>query len=164
ATDPKVEIWDNDTTDWITTFANGDPIDTGTGNAALHPQLAIDRQDRVYVTYYQSFTGHNHIYLSRYDGTDVRIWDNDTTDWITTFANGDPIDTGTDNSAYNPQVVVDSNHIVYVTYYQSFTGKNHIYLSGYVDDPQSPSQPLPPSGGGGGGGCFVGTVVDGLGW
>ncbi|MBE9582620.1 MAG: hypothetical protein IMF18_13530, partial [Proteobacteria bacterium] len=81
-------IWDNDTSSRTTTFANGDPIDTGTTNHALNPQVAIDSNGTVYVAYRQTDAGIDRIYLSRYDGTDatdpkVEIWDNDTTDWIT---------------------------------------------------------------------------------
>ncbi|MCK4790322.1 MAG: hypothetical protein KAV87_41680, partial [Desulfobacteraceae bacterium] len=95
-------IWDNDTSSWTTTFANGDPIDTGTANDAFYPQVVVDSNDIVYFTYYQSFTGRDHIYLSRYDGTDVRIWDKGVPEWTDNFANGDPIDTGTANDASNP--------------------------------------------------------------
>jgi hypothetical protein len=126
-----IRIWDNNTTNWITTFADGDPIDTGTANDADSPELAIDGSDIVYVTYLQSDGAQNHIYLSRYDGTDVRIWDNDTTNWITAFLNGDPIDTGTANNADRPQLAIDANDIVYVTYLQSDGAQNHIYLSRY---------------------------------
>ncbi len=127
-----VRIWDNDTSDWTTTLADGDPIDTGTANQAGEPQLAIDANNVVYVAYLQSDGAQNHIYLSRYDGTDVRIWDNDISGWTTTFANGDPIDTGTANDAEDsPQLAIDANNIVYVTYYQSDGAQNHIYLSRY---------------------------------
>jgi hypothetical protein len=126
-----VRIWDNDTSNWTTTFANGDPIDTGTANGADEPQLAIDANDVVYVTYRQSDGAQDHIYLSRYDGTDVRIWDNDTTDWITNFAVGDPIDTGTANRAYEPQLAIDANNVVYVTYRQMGVANWCIYLSRY---------------------------------
>ncbi|HUV59060.1 MAG TPA: hypothetical protein VMW09_03005, partial [Desulfatiglandales bacterium] len=126
-----VRIWDNDTTGWTTTFLDGDPIDTGTANLAEYPQLAIDSNGVVYVTYYQSDGSNFHIYLSRYDGTDVRIWDNDTTGWTTTFLDGDPIDTGMANPSYRPQLAIDSNGVVYVTYYQSDGSNFHIYLSRY---------------------------------
>jgi hypothetical protein len=125
-----VRIWENDgTPGWTTTFSEGDPIDTGTTNDALFPQLGIDSNDAAYVTYYQSYGTKNHIYLSRCYGNDVRIWDNGTPGWTTTFANGDPIDTGTANDAYKPQLAIDSNNRVYITYYQSDGSNNHIYLS-----------------------------------
>ena len=126
-----VTIWDNDIANWTTTFADGDPIDTGTANDAEEPQLAIDANNVVYVTYVQSYGALEHICLGRYNGTDVRIWDNDISNWITTFADGDPIDTGTANNADNPQLAIDANNVVYVTYYQSDGARNHIYLSRY---------------------------------
>jgi hypothetical protein len=126
-----VRIWDNDTANWTTNLSDGDPIDTGTTNDAWVPQLAIDSKDVVYVTYRQFAGGNWHIFLSRYDGTDVRIWDNDTSNWTTTFANGDPIDTGTANGADEPQLAIDANDVVYVTYRQSDGAQDHIYLSRY---------------------------------
>ncbi|MHC4695068.1 MAG: CFI-box-CTERM domain-containing protein, partial [Planctomycetota bacterium] len=74
------------------------------------------------------------IYLSRYDGRDVRIWDNDIKGWTTTFANGDPIDTGTTNDAARPELRIDSNDVVYVTYMQSDGTNNHLYLSRVAAD------------------------------
>ena len=132
----NVRIWDNGTPGWTTTFADGDPIDTNTANGAYSPQLAIDSNDKTYVTYYQSYGSKNHIYLSRYNGTDVSIWNNDApAGWTTTFANGDPIDTGEPHSARNPQLAIDSNNLVYATYYQSDGSKNHIYLSSLYHSP-----------------------------
>jgi hypothetical protein len=126
-----VRIWDSNSSSWTTTFANGDPIDTGTANDAYSNQLAVDGAGRVYITYQQSNGSNLHVYLSRYDGTDVRIWDGNTSSWTTAFANGTPIDTGIAQSAITPQVAVDSTGRVYVTYYQSNGTKNHIYLSRY---------------------------------
>jgi len=124
-------IWDNDISDWTTAFANGDPIDTGTANDAEEPQLAIDANNVVYLTYVQSYGALEHICLGRYNGTDVRIWDNDISNWTTTFADGDPIDTGTANNADNPQLAIDANNVVYVTYEQLDGALEHIYLSRY---------------------------------
>ncbi len=39
-------------------------------------QLAVDSQDRVYVAFRQDDGAQDHVYLARYDGTDVKIWDN----------------------------------------------------------------------------------------
>jgi len=122
-----VDIWDNDTSDWITTFADGDPIDAATGNPAYAPQLSVDCNGRLYVTYYQYADAYR-IYLSRYDGTDVEIWDTGTLDWTDTFSNGDPIDAPTGFNTYAPQIAVDSSGRVYVTYYNT---EGHLYLSRY---------------------------------
>jgi hypothetical protein len=126
-----VRIWDNGASTWTTTFANGDPIDTGTANSAYSNQIATDSTGKVYIVYQQSDGANLHVYLSRYDGTDVRIWDNGASTWTTTFANGDPVDTGTAQNAITPQVAVDLNNKVYVTYYQSDGTKQRIYLSRY---------------------------------
>jgi hypothetical protein len=78
------------------------------------------------LAYHHSFAsdvGKYHLYLSRYDGTEVSIWDNDTSSWTTTLANGDPIDTGTANSVDEPQIAIDSTGIVYVTYAQEYGGQ-----------------------------------------
>ncbi len=156
-----VRIWDNDTVSWTTTFANGDPIDKGTAmDDAWEPQLAIDSDGVVYVTYWQSDGAPDHIYLSRHDGTDVRIWDNDTESWTTIMADGDPIDTGTANSARVPQLAVDSNGVVYVTYEHSDGAQNHIYLSRYQSTASTGSGNSTGDGGGGGG-CFIATAAFG---
>jgi len=80
------------------------------------------------------------------------IWDNDTTGWATTFANGDPIDAGTAHGVGLPQLAIDSNGVVYVTYDQSDGTSYHIYLSSAyptpctaavaeIDPPRSTSTP-----------------------
>ncbi|MFQ5503113.1 MAG: hypothetical protein ACE5EQ_12590, partial [Phycisphaerae bacterium] len=124
-----VEIWDNGASAWTDTFANGDPIDNGTINSTGMPSMAVDSQGRMYVTYYQYDGSNLHVYLSRYDGTDVKIWDNDTSAWTDTFSDGDPIDTGTANTASSPQLAVDSQDRVYVTFIQLLGGYTRIYLS-----------------------------------
>ena len=128
---PDVKIWDNDNPEWTDVFGNGDPIDTNANQNAYVPQIANDSQDRVYVTYYQYDGIATHIYLTRYDGIDVRIWDNDTKSWTLTFTDGDPIDTNTAQNAYKSQITVDSQDHVYVTYYQSDGTATHIYLTRY---------------------------------
>ncbi|MDD5455277.1 MAG: hypothetical protein PHW62_07280, partial [Candidatus Ratteibacteria bacterium] len=91
-----VQIWGDlgeEETGWTTDLEFGIPIDPGTGDCVA-PQLTVDlNNDNVYVTYTHEEV--NSVYLNRYDGTDVRIWDNDD-GWIAPgVANGDPIDTGT---------------------------------------------------------------------
>jgi hypothetical protein len=128
-----VGIWDDDTSNWITNFAGGDPIDAATGNPAYDPQIAVDLRGRVYITYYQS----SRIYLSRYDrlsafSQDVKIWYNNASGgWTDTFSNGDPIDAATSYNASSPQIAVDSNGVVYVVYEQNYGGADRIYLSRY---------------------------------
>src|SRR4030042_1631376 len=124
-----VKIWDNDASTWTDTFANGDPIDRGVAQDASSPQLCIDSQDSVYVTFFQSDGSNSHVYLSRYDGSDVKIWDNGASAWTDTFSDGDPIDRGVAQNAVSPQVAVDSQDRVYVTLIQSDGSNNHVYLS-----------------------------------
>jgi hypothetical protein len=64
---PVVEIWDQKTQRWTPTFSDGDPVDAGTGNNALDPQLAVSASDEVFITYYQNDGSENHIYLSAYE-------------------------------------------------------------------------------------------------
>ncbi len=132
-------IWDEDTNSWTTTFTDGDPIDLGTdiGNSVLSatfPQLAIDSQDNVYVTFLQltEFPVISHVYLSRYDGVDINVWDNDTTSFSTILAVGDPIDAATGFGANIPELTIDSQNRVYVAYSQSTgVGESHIFLNRY---------------------------------
>jgi len=127
-----VRIWDNDSASWTTTLGDGDPIDTGSNNSVYSPEIAIDSDDRVYMTFYQSDGAYNRIYLSRYDGVDARIWDNDSTSWTTNFSAGDPIDAATGSSASFPHLAVDSSNRVYVTFRQySGTAYDLLYLSRY---------------------------------
>lgn len=130
-----VRIWDNNASGWTINFGDGDPIDVETGalTVSLNPQLAIDSNDRVYITYSQ-LIGQNHIFLSRYDGTDVKIWSNAPRRWETDFSQGDPIDNGTTNSTIDPQLAIDSNDNVFVTYSQNdgaIQPYQRIYLSRY---------------------------------
>lgn len=131
-----VWAWDTATASWITNLSAACAIDTGPDNDASMPQVVADSQDRIYVAFQQSDGSHSHIYLSRYDGTDVRIWDHDSTSWTTNFNEGDPIDTGTGNhasfpqsSADPPRMVVDSQDRVYVTYVQYYGGIKRAYLT-----------------------------------
>ena len=110
-------------------FAAGSPIDANTGSSAGMPQLAIDSGNRVYVTFRQSNGLENHIYLSRYNNIDFRIWDNNTNNWTTNYANGDPIDTTLARGADRPQLAVDSFNNVYVAYRQDDGAFFNIYLS-----------------------------------
>jgi hypothetical protein len=123
----NVEIWDNGTPGWITTFGAGDPIDTGLAEYAATPQVAIDSTNNVYVTYVKGAGAIDNIFISRYNGTDAEIWDNGITNWTTTFTNGDPIASAVASAASVPQIGVDSSGIVYVTFAQA----GHIYLSRY---------------------------------
>lgn len=116
---------------WTTSFTAGRPIDANTGNPAKMPRLAIDSNDQVYVTFYQNNGLENHIYLSRYNGLDVRIWDNDTSNWVASFASGDPIDTTLAREADSPEIAIDSGNRVYVAYRQNDGAFFNIFLSRY---------------------------------
>ncbi|MCZ6654941.1 MAG: sialidase family protein [Planctomycetota bacterium] len=126
-----VKIWDNGASAWTDTFTDADPIDTGSSNNASEPVIVRDGSDNVYIAFTQSDGSNNHIYVSRYDGTDVKIWDNGASTWTDTFSNGDPIDTGSSNNAGEPAIVRDGSNRVYVTYKQSNGSNDHIYLSRY---------------------------------
>lgn len=114
---------------WSTNFADGNPIDANTGSSAGMPQLAIDSTNQVYITFHQNNGSENHIYLSRFNGLDIRIWDNNTNNWTTNFANGDPIDTTFARAADSPQPAIDSLNNVYVAYRQNDGVFFNIYLS-----------------------------------
>lgn len=124
------EIWDEDIPGWTTTFANGDPIDAATDSNAYFPQIAVDSNGIVYTVFEQNFAGRR-IFLSRYDGIDVEIWDNDIPGWSTTFTDGDPIDEPTSGAAQYPQIAIDQNGIVYITYQQEDSDVSNIYLNRY---------------------------------
>ena len=117
---------------WSTVFGFGSPIDADTGNPAREPQLAIDSSNQVYVTFYQNDGSETHIYLSRFNGTDVRIWVNNFT-WSTTFANGNPIDTAiAGREANGPTIAIDSLDRVYVAYRQNDGSFFNVFLSRYT--------------------------------
>lgn len=120
---------------WTTVFANAQPIDANTGNAAKSPQLAIDKSvtNQVYVTFFQNNGSENHVYLSRYNGIDLRIWDVDVNNWVTNFRNGDPIDTNLTREADSPKIAIDSSNQVYVAYRQNDDNYFNVYLSRYSE-------------------------------
>jgi hypothetical protein len=129
-TSGKVTIWDNDTHSWTSNLTDGDPIDTGiTGRSAKNPQLAVDSSDRVYVVFSQSDGSRDRIYLSRYNGTDVRIYNSGV--WSLDFSSGSPIDANTGGPARMPRLAIDSGAQVYVTFYQNNGDQDHIYLDRY---------------------------------
>ena len=123
-----VSIWDNDTASWSTTLADGDPIDINNGNEAQHPQLAIDSDGKVFISYY-SRKGVNQLYINRYDGTEVSIWDNDTASWTTSLADGDPINTDTAGWPSSPNLSIGDDGTVFFTYQRSNGSNYHVYLS-----------------------------------
>ncbi len=126
-----VTIWDNDTLTWTANLIDGDPIDANTGNAARDPQLAIDSNDWVYVVFSQiDGFGNDRIYISRFNGTGASIYAGAGI-WSANFDLGSPIDASTNFPARAPQLAVDSNNQVYVTFHQSDGSENHIYLSRY---------------------------------
>ncbi|MDD5455326.1 MAG: hypothetical protein PHW62_07535, partial [Candidatus Ratteibacteria bacterium] len=109
-----VQIWGN--SGWTNTFGNAIPIDPGTQNCGA-PQLAVDLNDNVYITY--AHTLPTSAYLNRYDGTALTIWDNNS-GWVSNLSNGDPIDPGVAGGyALLPQIAVDPDNIVYITYIYS---------------------------------------------
>ena len=125
----QVKIWDNDNRTWTTTLSDGDSIDTGRiGLSAQTPQLAIDSNGWVYVVFAQSDGIRDRIYISRFNGTDVRIYAGSGI-WSTNFADGNPIDANTGSSAGMPQLAIDSTNQVYITFHQNNGSENHIYLS-----------------------------------
>ena len=117
---------------WSATFGLGSPIDADTGNPARAPQLAINSGNQVYVTFYQNDGAESHIYLSRYDGFDVRIWQNNFL-WTTTFNNGNPIDTGiAGREADSPKITIDALGRIYVAYRQNDGTFFNVFLSRYT--------------------------------
>lgn len=121
-------IWDYDSKSWNTDLTTGDPIDTGAaGHNAKGPRLAVDANDFVYVVFAQeNGSGVDRIYISRFNGTDVRIYT--VGGWTDLFDTGDPIDAATGNSAQAPQLAIDSTNQVYVTFVQNNGSENHVYL------------------------------------
>ncbi len=132
-----VRIWDHDTLSWTTTFADGDNISPA--NSSINPKLAINSRDYVYVVYSDFTSNTGHIYLNRYDGADVSVWDHSATNWTTTLANGESIDDGGVGLTYSPQIATDTKKRVYLTYTKvDGGGIAHIYLNQYKEHPTSP--------------------------
>ncbi|MCG3136176.1 MAG: hypothetical protein HJJLKODD_00001 [Phycisphaerae bacterium] len=127
-----VRIWDNDTSSWTTTFTNGDPIDNGNAVATNNMVMAVDGADRVYVAFTQIYSSRNRLFLTRYDGSDVKIWDNGASTWTDTFTNGDPIDNGQSKAASINEMLVDGQDRVYIPFRQSDASNIiHMYLTRY---------------------------------
>jgi hypothetical protein len=111
-------------------LANGDPIDTG-NTEADKPQLIADAGDNIYVVYGQIIGGIFRIHLSRWNGSDIEIWD--TSGWTTILADGNPIDAATGQAAFEPQMAVDTEDRIYISFHQSDGAVTRIYLSRYDD-------------------------------
>jgi hypothetical protein len=126
-----VRIWDGDTSSWTTAFWKGDPIDKG-GGIARSPEMASDSKSALYITYTQD----DRLYLNRYNGVDMRIWDSDTASWVLDLQAGDPIDTGA-APALDPHIAVYTSTIdlttnVYLAYLEEDPDQGkHLYLSRY---------------------------------
>ena len=140
-----VEIWDNDTSGWVSDSANGDPIDRGYNNDAIKPQVTIDSEGNVYIAYYQYDGSAYRVFLNRYDGNIVEIWS--SSGWTTEFDQGTPIDkmglplVGTEPDqeetyGYPIDIAIDTNNVVYVVYRQSASVEDpdQILLSRYLVD------------------------------
>ena len=124
----EIQIWGDP---WTDNLADGVPIDAGNFEATV-PQVIVDSSNNTYVAYGQIVAGIFRIHLSRWNGTDIEIWD--TAGWTTTLADGDPIDAATGQAAFSPQMAVDTMDRVYVTYHQGDGADTRIYLSRYDDD------------------------------
>ncbi len=128
-----VKIWDNGASMFTDTFTNGDPIDNGSTNNVTAVNLAIDQSGRAYLPFVQSDGSNERLYLTRFDGTDVKIWDNGASAFTDTFTNGDPIDNGTaadvDVAFWDP--VIDSEGNFYVAFGQTFSGQCSLFLTRY---------------------------------
>ncbi len=83
----NLKAWDNDSLSWSTTLSDGDSLDRGYGNGK--PKwIGVDGNDDVYfLTEEYANTSSNRFYLGRYDGTDVRMWNQNATAWTTNFTN-----------------------------------------------------------------------------
>ena len=161
----EVSIWDNDTASWSTTLSEGDPIDVNNGNDAFFPQLAIDSDGKVFMTYY-SVEAVNKIYINRHDGSELSIWDNDTASWTTTIADGDPINTDTTGWPTSPNLAISHDGTVYFTYARFDGGSGHVFLSRCLNSITQPNLSTPNDPGpvvsgssGGSGGCFINTML-----
>lgn len=127
----NLEAWDTTTTSWTNSLMEGDSVDRG-GSAATPQQMVVDGNDHVYMlTEETSATpnGTNDYYLSRYDGTDVRIWDHDATGWTTNFSNGDPIEPQIAGAKlYFGTMAADPQGGVYFTCYRLDSSPDELYL------------------------------------
>lgn len=138
-----VEIWDNDTSSWVTDPDQGDPIDNGGIHDAIKPQVAIDSQGRAYVAYYLFDGVAYRVYLNRVNGNNLEIWSG--SGWASDlnlgvpidrvglpFAGGDP--TREETYGWPIDIAVDPNDVVYIVYRQSesLAAPEQIFLSRYL--------------------------------
>jgi hypothetical protein len=130
-----VRIWDRDTSSWTTAFWKGDPIDKREGSVG-EADMAFDLKSNSYIGYI-AYTQDDQLYLNRYDGKEMRIWDSDGSSWTADLQAGDPVDTGA-APAMCPQIAVSPNiadpiSIVYLTHREEDQeqGWLHLYLNRY---------------------------------
>jgi len=139
----EVEIWDNDTSAWVSDPTQGDPVDSAGTYGAIKPQVAVDSEDRAYVAFYQFDGTAYRVYLNRIDGDNLEAWSG--SGWTTDLNLGIPIDkVGLPSGGGDPsreetygwpiEMAVDSNDVVYVVYRQSesFAAPEQIFLSRYL--------------------------------
>jgi len=117
-------IWNGGS--WSTALTGGTPLDQGSGNAQA-AALGNDSSGNIYMTLGYD----NGTYLQRYDGTNLEVWDTDTSAWTATLSHGDSLDRGLGNAV--PSVLaVDSHDDVYVlTEENRNTTSNAYYLIRY---------------------------------
>lgn len=124
----SVTYWDTDTSSFSTDINDADTIDAVTNSAVGGAAIARDSNGIVYMAWVQSDGSNKGMYLARYDGTDVRIWDNDTGSFTLTFADGDIITPIADDIRDDGiSLVVDSNNNLYFTVLVDF----NLYLGRY---------------------------------
>jgi hypothetical protein len=139
-----VKIWDEGANAFTASLLDAnddlDAIDQGTTAQVVSgtQAMAVDGNNRIYVAYIQDdASSNNHVYLSRYNGTLVEIWDEGANAWANILtqasANLDGIDYGTTGKiCQNPAMAIDSDNNVYVSFLQQdANGNNHFYLSRY---------------------------------
>lgn len=125
-------VWDNDTSAFLNldpgNASVGDPIDAAKSNAG-NPKIAVDYAGRVYITYTQGISGAKDLYISRFDGKDVKVWDNTNEIWTDTFSDGSNISAGATTGTVSSQtLVINGNGVVYLSYNnEDAVGETRLY-------------------------------------
>jgi len=143
-----VQYWDDDTGSWSTTATDGDDltdtVSAGSSNKeATNARTAHVSNGDLYIAYLleNATNNNNHVYLSRYDISDITLehWDEDNNAWDTDKGNGDEdADAIDDNTAATIisselDILALNNDDIYIAYNQDLQGgtNSHLKLSRY---------------------------------
>lgn len=133
ASTDEIRTWNESLQAFTTSLDDAEPIDKYlTQTTSSHASVSFG--NTVYTAYTQSDGTETHVYLSRINGGNLSVWDDDLDTnggWNTDLQRADPIDArinGQDSK--NPAIAADSTGNIYIAYLMEDPSQNdHLFLS-----------------------------------